>query len=183
MARLAASASGRCSTVCALPPRHSGDQHRVEQRGRPAAATRRSTFGGLQREAAMGAPISSPQQQTAPQTGQQLAGQLPPAALAAAGFAAVAADVFAPGSLHVLQPLDQWAHAAVAGAQWDPALQRLLAGAWPASGVACSGHGREHRPCASNLASRNRGLLCSMLPFPQLNLDCRLPPLDLQASW
>jgi len=163
MGRLAAWASGRCSPVCSLPQRQRSDQHKAEQRGGPAAAAGRSSFPGLQQEA-LGALPSTQKQRASQQIGLQVQPLAPalaaaaagfaavaaeqplaPAALAAAGFAAVAADVFAPGSFHLLQPLDQWAHAVVSGAAWDPALQRLLAGGWrgPAGALQVV-----FRPCA-----------------------------------
>lgn len=170
MARLAALCS-RCSPVCSLQQRERSDQHRPQQRGGPAGAARRSTFPGL-REAFESAPTSASEQQ---QQGAQI-GPLGPAALAAAGFAAVAADVFSPGSLHVLLSLDQWAHAAVSGAHWDPALQRLLAGK-------SNRHIPEGDPwLCSDLRDRRIDSCAASAPPQPCSEDQHLPPTCRQAG-
>lgn len=124
----------RCSApACSLQPQQR--DLKAQQRAKLRAHQRTSPAAVRSRPSPLGLPstsTSSTSQQldaTQPTLGQPPSAAQAAMLLAAGGFAATAADVLAPGSLHLLQPLDEWAHAAVAGAHWQPELQRLLAGA------------------------------------------------------
>lgn len=103
-------------------------QGKPAQRPKPPAASTQRELLGQPPSTAAGLPQQPAGEQ---QAAQQVPASVSPAVTAAAlaGSAAVAVDVSAPSSLHLLAPLDAAAHAWVSSGVWpDPALQHLLAG-------------------------------------------------------